>query len=273
MCRLLGIVASEPTEFHVILQEAPRSLWALSREHRDGWGIAVFASQPTPKGVANHGWRLHKAIACAAEDPDFRRFATAPSEVMISHVRRRTVGPVSLKNTHPFRSGRWVFAHNGTVHERDYLRSSTSTLRLGEMRGNTDSELFFAYLLTELDAAGISDAPACPDTDSVLRQATRLVCASSAFGSVNFLLSDGTAMYAHRFGRTLFVLERRPQDPVRESRRSRDGTEVVTRWPQHRNAVLVASEAMTDEPWAEVEEGELLRIDRVPVPCWRRLVA
>jgi predicted glutamine amidotransferase len=273
MCRLLGIVSSEPTEFRLIMQDAPRSLAALSRDHRDGWGIAAFEPPPTSAVAAEHGWRVRKSVACAAEDQDFRRLAVAPGEVVISHIRRRTVGAVSLENTHPFRSGRWVFAHNGTIHERDYLRSSTSARRLAEVRGHTDSELFFAYLLTELDAAGVADAPASSDTDSVLRRVTSLLCTGPAFGAVNFLLSDGYAMYAHRFGRTLYVLDRGPDDPVRESRQSRDGTVVVTHWPQRRRAVLVASEAMTDEPWVEVGEGELLRIDRTPAPGWRRLAA
>jgi glutamine amidotransferase len=192
---------------------------------------------------------------------------------MIWHIRRRTVGAVSLDNTHPFRSGRWVFAHNGTIHERDFLRSNTSAKRLTEVQGHTDSERLFAYLLTELDAAGLSDESASPDTDAVLRRATRVACANPSFGAANFLLTDGITMYAHRFGRTLFVLDRGPEDPVRVSRSSRDGTLVLTPWPQHRRAVLIASEAMTDEPWSEVGEGELLRIDRVPAPRWRRLAA
>ena len=53
MCRLLGIAASEPTDFRIVLREAPRSLAALSREHRDGWGLAVFDEQ-------GGGWRLDK---------------------------------------------------------------------------------------------------------------------------------------------------------------------------------------------------------------------
>jgi glutamine amidotransferase len=275
MCRLLGIVSSEPTEYRVILQEAPRSLAVLSREHRDGWGVAVFGSRRPEGGVraSDHGWRLHKAVACAAEDLDFRRLAAATGELMISHIRRRTVGAVSLENTHPFRSGRWVFAHNGTIHERGFLRANTSSQRLAELRGHTDSEQLFAHLLTELDAAGVAEEPASPDTDAVLRRATRLACANPSFGSANFLLSDGTTMYAHRFGRTLFVLDRAPEDPVCASRRSRDGTTVMTPWHPRRRAVLIASEAMTDEPWSEIKEGELLRIDRIPAPRWRRLAA
>ena len=273
MCRLLGIVSSEPTEFRVILHEVPRSLAALSREHRDGWGLAVFESNPAGHSTAGHGWRVHKAVACAAEDDQFMRLGSARGELMISHVRRRTVGALSLENTHPFRVGRWVFAHNGTIHERDYLRSMISSRRSSDVNGHTDSEMFLAYLLTELDAAGLADEPATPETDLVIHEATRRVCANPRFGAVNFLLSDGITMYAHRFGRTLFVLDRGPDDEVCESRRSRDGTVIVTPWSRQRRAVLVASEAMTEEPWRPLGEGELLRIDRVPGPHWRRLAA
>jgi len=166
MCRLLGIVSSEPTEFRIILQEGPRSLAGLSREHRDGWGLAVF--EPDGDTSAGSGWRLHKAVACAAEDDGFRRLATARGALMISHVRRRTVGAVTLENTHPFRAGRWVFAHNGTIRERDYLRSMISERRLEEVKGHTDSELFFAYLLSELDAADVADVAATPATDMAI---------------------------------------------------------------------------------------------------------
>jgi predicted glutamine amidotransferase len=272
MCRLLGVVSSEATSFGVMLQDAPRSLATLSREHRDGWGLAIFASGAAETEM-DRGWRLRKAVACAAEDRDFGLFAAAPGELLISHIRRRTVGALSLDNTHPFRSGRWVFAHNGTIHERDSLCARTSARRLGEVRGQTDSELFFAYLLSELDSAGIADAPASSRTDSVLREVTRRLCANPAFGAANFLLSDGTVMYAHRFGRTLFLLDRGPEDPVRESRRSREGMVIITPWPARRRAVLIASEAMTDEPWREIEERDLLRIDRLPEPRWRRVAA
>jgi hypothetical protein len=41
MCRLLAIIGREAGPFRRCLYEAPRSLRALAREHRDGWGIAV----------------------------------------------------------------------------------------------------------------------------------------------------------------------------------------------------------------------------------------
>ena len=262
MCRLLGIAASEPTEFKIVLREAPRSLAALSREHRDGWGIAVFND--------GHGWRVDKGAACAGEDERFHRLAVGSrGGVLVSHVRQKTVGETSLVNTHPFERGRWVFAHNGTVKDVAWLRARTSPERGAEVRGETDSEHLFAWLLTRLDEIGAAPAGAAHATDRALGAAVRAARERPGFGAFNFLLSDGATLYAHRFGRTMHLLERGPHDEVRARRRSRDGTVVETPWSQRRTAVFVASERITDEPWQAIEDGMLLRIDRRPLPRWR----
>jgi glutamine amidotransferase len=261
MCRLLGIVASEPTEFRLALREAPRSLAALSREHRDGWGLAVWDD--------NRAWRVDKGIACAHEDERFHELAGRRGELLVAHIRQRTVGCSSLENTHPFQSGRWVFAHNGTIKDIEFLRARTSAARKDCIQGQTDSELLFAYLLTQLDEAGVSDSTPDAVTDGVVKSAVRDARSRGDFGSCNFLLSDSNATYANRFGRSLFLLERGPADAVRASRESSEGVVVQTPWSQRRHAVLVASERLTDEPWQELTEGMLLRIDRYPLPRWR----
>jgi glutamine amidotransferase len=263
MCRLLGIATSEPTDFKIVLREAPRSLATLSREHRDGWGLAIFDEEAS-------AWRLDKGVACASEDERFHQLAMGSrGEVLVSHVRRKTVGETSLVNTHPFERGRWVFAHNGTVEDVTWLRSQASRERLAEVRGETDSELLFAWLLTRLDDAGAAHTAASPDTDRALGAAVGAARGRPGFGAFNFLLSDGGTLYAHRFGRTMHLLERGPHDAVRTRRTSRDGTVVETPWSQRRTGVFVASEKMTDEPWQLVDEGMLLRIDRTPMPRWR----
>jgi glutamine amidotransferase len=262
MCRLLGIASSEATDFKIVLREAPRSLAALSREHRDGWGIAVYDDA--------NGWRIDRGLMCAGEDERFHRLAVGSrGELLVSHVRQKTVGETSLVNTHPFGSGRWVFAHNGTVKDTAWLRESTSPERLAEIGGETDSELLFAWLLTRLDDAGVSRAPASSETDRAVAAAAHAARARPGFGAFNFLLSDGTATYAHRFGRTMHVLERTPDDPLRLQRTSHDGTIVETPWSQHRTAIFVASERITDAPWHPVEEGMLLRVERLPTPSYR----
>ncbi len=265
MCRLLGIAANEPTEFRIVLREAPRSLAALSREHRDGWGIAVF-------DAAAGGWQIDKGIECAGEDERFHRLAVGSrGELLISHVRQKTVGDATLANTHPFSRGRWVFAHNGTVKDIPWLRANASSYRLAEIDGQTDSEVLFAWLLTRLDDAGVTTTPASAETDRAIGDAARGARERPDFGAFNFVLSDGSTTYAHRFGRSMFLLERGPSDAVRERRASPDGTILETPWSQWRTAVFVASEHITDEPWQSLEDGTLIRIERLPSPHWRLL--
>src|SRR5580692_11413798 len=86
MCRLIGIAANEATEFRIVLREAPRSLAFLSREHRDGWGIAVFDSE-------SGTWQLDKGIACAGEDERFHRLAVGTrGHLLVAHIRQKTIG-------------------------------------------------------------------------------------------------------------------------------------------------------------------------------------
>lgn len=267
MCRLVGVVASEVTEFGLVLKEAPRSLARLSREHPDGWGIAAHGgpgSIPPPSARSPHDgtWRVHKGTNPAGECNRFLEIAArSAGTVLIAHVRQKTVGPTSIENTHPFVQNGWVFAHNGTLVDHGSLRAAISRERLAQIRGSTDSEVLFAFLLTRLDQAGIAHVGECPSSKEealrVIAIATEELRERKA-GAFNFLLSNGSSCFVHRFGRSLFLLERTPHDPPRPT----DGGA----WTPRRHAVLVASERLTEEPWREVPEGTLFRIDRGPSP-------
>jgi predicted glutamine amidotransferase len=260
MCRLIGIAANEATEFRIVLREAPRSLAFLSREHRDGWGIAVFNADAGT-------WQLDKGIACAGEDERFHRLAVGSrGHLLVSHVRQKTIGDTSLVNTHPFQRAGWVFAHNGTIKDIVWLRAGVSPERLAEIEGETDSELLFSWVLTRLDEAGVAAAKVSPQTDRAIAAAARAARERADFGAFNFLLSDGVSTYAHRFGRTMFVLEKGPADAVVSRRQSSDGTVVETPWSAGRSAVLIASERTNDEPWQTIEDGALLCMERLPSP-------
>ena len=280
MCRLLGIVASELTEFGLVLTEAPRCLATLSREHPDGWGIAIHkAAGPngveldSTRSLGDDPWQMHKGIAPAGEDTRFRELAArSRGHLLVAHIRQKTVGPTRLENTHPFVNDGWVFAHNGTIQHQDELRARCSGRRLREITGDTDSELFFAYVLTRLDENGLVRLADDGARDLVTTLMSDLTAElrSLRIGAFNFVLSDGQTTFAHRFGRSLFVLERGPSDPVRELRPVDDGAAIMTKWTTRRHAVFVASERITDEPWREIDDGTLLRIERTPSP---RIVA
>ncbi len=243
MCRLLGIVVRRPQGFRRCLLEAPRSLAVLGQEHADGWGIAVHDGE--------QGWTLTKQASGVGSDPAFdAATANAAGALLVAHVRKRTVGDVSLENTHPFRRGAWVFAHNGTIDRMAGLRDAVASA--GAMpTGQTDSELVFAFLLAQL-AAHPGALGSRFITDMVLARAVEDLARMPALGTATFVLSDGVALYAYRHGRPLYLLERRSQGRL--------------------EAILVASEPATnDEPWVPVPEGALLALWRRPLLGWGTL--
>ena len=80
--------------------------------HADGWGLAFY------EGRAARVF-LEPAPACVS--PLARFLAENPIKTLLAvgHIRKRTQGPTTLANTHPFVRelwGRyWVFAHNGDL--------------------------------------------------------------------------------------------------------------------------------------------------------------
>lgn len=238
MCRLFAALVETRADHRDALFESPRSLAALSEEHPHGWGVAVWSER--------EGWSVEKSPVRARDCARYRDRAAVAGELVLAHVRQGTVGAQEHANTHPFIHGRWVFAHNGTIDALPWLRAQTCPVRQRACEGATDSELFFAYLLAALDAEGVLDLPASARTDRVIRDAVARCLAREGFGAINFLLTDGVTIYAHRWGRTLFVSE-------------------------GEGRAMVASESLAEHRWREVPEGALLRCDRGRAPRWRAL--
>ncbi len=247
MCRLLGVVSKTPRSFALLLEEAPRSLAVLSEAHSDGWGVAVATRA------------VHRSVERASADRRFFEVATgAVGNIIVSHVRQRTRGPLNLANTHPFASSGWVFAHNGTILDVAFLEAETSRRRREELHGETDSERLLAYLLTALDELG-GQAGEREAVDEVIRNAASRLRGRPNAGTASFLFSDGAVLYAHRFGPPLFLLERRggPDAPCAECAAS--------------PCIAVTTEPITDESWRPLAQGDLLRIRQDPDPSWIRL--
>lgn len=219
MCRMFGLVAQQPVTARALLREAPRSLRTLAREHRDGWGVALRTAAD---------WVIHRGIESAEQSERFAEVAEAAAgQVVIAHVRQKTVGCTALANTHPFRRDAFVFAHNGNISPIRAVAARASVRRLAEIEGETDSERLFAMILTHIDDAA--------DIERGVVSAVRELHALGPIGSTNFLLSCGARLYAHRCGRSLFA---------------RGGTDVV-----------IASEQLTDESWLELPERSLVVVE------------
>ena len=216
--------------------------------HGHGWGVADY-----PDGVpiverqtwaAFHGEHFQKKAA--------RIYA----KTVVAHVRRATVGPPALQNTHPFVHGRWIFAHNGTIPNfqqvRPMMLDATDPLHRNEIHGDTDSEHMFRFLLTLWMQR--------PDRDLLttlkigLRQIvawSRHVDAEARIG-LNIILTDGDKLVGSRLNRTLWFLNRDRTYACPICKRSHVHHDPKASY----SAIEVASEAITQEAeWTSIPNG------------------
>jgi predicted glutamine amidotransferase len=218
MCRVFGCVAAEPVSIARELLDAENPIIRQSEEHDSGWGMAVHER---PDGAEP---RLVRFPEAAHTDGDFRRATRMRGRIFNVHVRRATMGGLSLENTHPFCLGNWSFGHNGTV--LHWPRLLEPGVRRPE--GETDSEALFNFIMRDMDPGDV--------VRSLRRSLTRVVERSPISG-LNFLLADGERLYAYRLG--IFELH----------------------WLARPGQLLVSSERVTEEPWHDVRQDVLLVLD------------
>jgi predicted glutamine amidotransferase len=218
MCRVFGCVAADPSSIRHELLDAENPLIRQSEEHDSGWGMAVYeradGAQP----------RLVRYPQAAHTDGEFVRSTEARGRIFNAHVRRATMGGLSLENTHPFCLGNYSFCHNGTVIGYRHLLQPG----VREPDGDTDSEHLFNFLMRDYDPA---------EPVASLRHMAAVAAKCGPFSGLNFLFSDGERLFAYRLG--LFELH----------------------WLARPGQLLVASEKVTAEPWHTVQQDVLLVLD------------
>jgi glutamine amidotransferase len=259
MCRLYGFRGTEPTRLECSLVRAQNALMAQSRRDREGlthghgWGVAEH-----PDGVPF----VEKQAWAAYHGEHFKKTAARLySRAAIAHVRRATVGPASLENTHPFVHGVWLFAHNGTVPNfervRERLLPELDEPHRSEIHGTTDSEHVFRYLLTLWQRH--PDRPLIDTLRDGLEQviAWAIEIDAAAKISLNVLWTNGDRLVGSRLNRTLWYLEREGLVPCEIC----GETHVHHSPQQHYRAVEVASEPITNESWRQVPDGTVFAVD------------
>ena len=191
----------------------------------DGFGVGWYApGDPEPA-------RYRQAGPMWADESFADLARVTRSGAILAAVRDATPGSASgAAAAAPFRSGRWLFSHNGTID--GYPESAAGlagTLPAGTLLGleaRVDSALLWALVVHRL-RLGLDPGQALTDTAKALR-------AAGLTGQFNFLLTDGQVIAATADGDTLY------------SRRLPD-------------AVIIASEPGDDEPgWTEVPDGSLI---------------
>jgi gamma-glutamyl hercynylcysteine S-oxide hydrolase len=233
MCRHLAYLGPAASLRSVIIEPAHglyRQGWAprLQRHgtvNADGFGVGWYRDgDPEPAR-----YRRAEPIWADESFADVARVTMA--RAMLAAVRCATagtdLGPAAVA---PFRSGRWLFSHNGVVDGwPGAAEGLAATLPAGALLGlaaRTDSALLWALVLHRLEQ-GLPPGDTLAEVVSVLTD-------TGVSGRFNLLLTDGQVIAATAAGDTLYYRRR--------------GEEVV-----------VASEPGDDEPgWAEAPEGSLV---------------
>ena len=245
MCQLLGLNSRTPTD-------ATFSFKGFSQRgggtdhHGDGWGIAFFEGK-----AVRHFVDAESAVTSpvAALLQSYR----IKSLNIIAHVRKATQGNITLENAHPFVremfGHNWVFAHNGDL--KGYKPELTGRFT---PVGDTDSEHAFCWLLQEILARHAT----MPSVDELSDTLSELVKIPSEFGTFNFMLSTGQALWAFCTTNLTYLVRQPPfhKATLRDQDVSVDFAELNCN--KDRTAVIVTQPLTTDEAWVTFKPYELI---------------
>ncbi|MFI9275190.1 class II glutamine amidotransferase [Kitasatospora sp. NPDC052896] len=239
MCRLLGVVTPDPTRLADSLTDLIEPFAGLSREHRDGWGVAAWHA-----GGELAVTRDLVPAHASARFPE--TLAGSVTDAAILHIRMASPGlATEPHNTHPFSAGAIAFAHNGYFTPVDAVDDLIDPDLLAGAGGETDSERYFLRVLSRLHAEDPVDALALAAAD---------IRGRARFASLNCLLLTQHALYAYS-----------EENPDSEVSRRRGPDFFRLRYQARPDRVVVASSGIGpqhEEGWSVLPYHHVLEIHR-----------
>jgi len=256
MCRWLAYTGSPIlladvlyTPVHSLIDQSMHAKLGAETTNGDGFGVGWYGTGPAPG--------IFRSTEPAWNDQNLRELSGhVRSPQFIAHVRAAIGSSVQQTNCHPFRNGRWLWAHNGYIAgfdaiKRDLVLAVGESL-FGEIKGQTDSEVLFYLALT----FGLDDDP----PDAVAR-AIGYVEACGRNRGVSFpfqgtiATSNGDSLWAFRYsteGNSRSLYFTRDVRSLRELYPDREVLHEVSD-----DTRLVVSEPIGNLPgaWSEVPES------------------
>ena len=184
MCRMLAVVPLKNASLESGLLQEFRQLAKSGKVpvgekpgHQDGWGMVVWQDgKPEYLGREPTNALTDKKFDGACKKVQDRKLKSH----LLLHLRKASVGSNTRKNTHPFISGNWAFAHNGTIYNIPHPDDVT------------DSQMFFEEIMQKSLEKKMSTAIA----DCILEMREKY-----NYSSITFLLSNGSDLFAYREAR------------------------------------------------------------------------
>ncbi len=273
MCRLMAYKGT-PIVIDNLLYKPKNSLINQSLHAREieeplngdgfgiGWYVPEVNNEPVTFVSVNPAW----------SNRNLRNLAPKIKvECMVAHVRAASVGEVSESNCHPFQYKNLLMAHNGGIEDfglvKRKIRAPLSDEMYNWIKGQTDSEHIFAYLLNYLfkhhkviNTDAVADS--FEHTFGFIKTLMKEVGITEA-AYLNMVVTNGLFIVATRW----------VSDPMEEpltmyhSEGSRyvveDGVTRLEAPEDDDHAVLVVSEKLTDGPeWTLIPKNHLVMVEQ-----------
>jgi glutamine amidotransferase len=273
MCRLLAYMGS-PIIIDKLLYQPKNSLINQSINAReleeplngDGFGIGWYSPE------VDYGPVTFVSVYPAWNNKNLRNLAPKiKTECLIAHVRAASVGDVSESNCHPFQYRNQLMMHNGGIENfsriKRQLREPLTDEFYNWIKGQTDSEHIFAYLLNNLHGHHGFTTPE-----------TVMDAFENTFSYLNKLMRENginDAAYLNMvFTNGLFIVGTRyvsdPKEDALTLYHSVPGKYVcqdgISEWHDHSEkdkSILLVSEKLTDnkDHWREIPKNHFILID------------
>ncbi|MEW2413140.1 class II glutamine amidotransferase [Streptomyces sp. NPDC046866] len=181
---------------HSLIDQSLHARMGVETTNGDGFGIGWYAPESGSDTPA-----ILRDVGPAWNNRNLREIAQhVKSPLLFAHIRASTGTAVQQTNCHPFRYGRWMWMHNGSIAGFHQMRRELSLAvdpRLFlDIEGTTDSELMFFLAMT----FGLEDDP----PQAVARMVGHVERTGREHGvadpvQMTVAVTDGTAVWAFRY--------------------------------------------------------------------------
>lgn len=273
MCRLMAYIGS-PIIIDKLLYQPKNSLINQSicaKEIEEplngdgfgmGWYVPEINYEPVTFVSVNPAWNNRNLRNLA---PKVR------TECFVAHVRAASVGDVSESNCHPFNYKNLLMMHNGGVENfgliKRKIREPLSDELYNWIKGQTDSEHIFAYLLNEFltHHKVITEEAVIDAFERTFTALKKMMdeCGVKEEAYLNMMVTNGLFFVGTRY------VTNPKEEPLTlyHSEGSRfvveDGITQLVAPEDNDNAVLVVSEKLTDDKdWTLIPKNHFVIVDK-----------
>ncbi|MEV8529082.1 class II glutamine amidotransferase [Streptomyces sp. NPDC052000] len=141
---LLDTILYKPA--HSLIDQSLHSTLGVETTNGDGFGVGWYTENGATPAVL-------RDVGPAWNNRNLREIADhVESPLFFAHIRASTGTAVQQTNCHPFRHGRWLWMHNGSIAGFHLIRRELCLLvdpaLFNDIEGTTDSEMMFYLAVT-----------------------------------------------------------------------------------------------------------------------------